>query len=313
MKYITSDRHRHSTDEEDVESEEAELGEEEEEEEDGNEPGPSGREHVYDVEGMHEKLEDICWVSEGAWEETLMITNKDDAFVENVDDDLARELAFYNQALTSTHEAIRRFESAGSPWLRPTDYYAEMVKTDQHMAKVKEQLMFEQKQIELAEERRKQREQKQYSKQVQAERIKEKAQDKKRQIDSISKLRKSREKSGFAGELDYDAEIKNLDKGRQMGSAKVHDRNRPGGKNSPQVNKKRQAKNAKFGFGGSKRIAKQNDAYSSASMDGYKAPGKFSSGKQGKGKGVGLKAKGGVKKARPGKAKRQNIKGKSSR
>ena len=43
--------------------------------------------------------------------------------------------------------------------------------------------------------RRKQREQKQYSKQVQAERIKEKAQDKKHQIDSISKLRKSREKS----------------------------------------------------------------------------------------------------------------------
>jgi hypothetical protein len=39
-----------------------------------------------------------------------------------------------------------------------------------------------------------------------------------------------------------------------------------------------------IGFGGSKRIAKQNDAYSAASMDGYKAPGKFSSGKQGKGK-----------------------------
>ena len=47
--------------------------------------------------------------------------------------------------------------------------------------------------------RRKQREQKQYSKQVQAERIKEKAQDKKRQIDSISKLRKTREKSVSEG------------------------------------------------------------------------------------------------------------------
>ena len=47
--------------------------------------------------------------------------------------------------------------------------------------------------------RRKQREQKQYSKQVQAERIKEKAQDKKRQIDSISKLRKTREKSVSVG------------------------------------------------------------------------------------------------------------------
>lgn len=43
--------------------------------------------------------------------------------------------------------------------------------------------------------RRKQREQKQYGKQVQAERVKQKAQDKKRQIDSISKLRKQREKS----------------------------------------------------------------------------------------------------------------------
>ncbi len=43
--------------------------------------------------------------------------------------------------------------------------------------------------------RRKQREQKQYSKQVQTERLKQKAQDKKRQIDGISKLRKQREKS----------------------------------------------------------------------------------------------------------------------
>ena len=57
------------------------------------------------------------------------------------------------QAMSSTQEAICKFEKASTPWLRPTDYYAEMVKTDQHMAKVKEQLMFEQKQIELAEER----------------------------------------------------------------------------------------------------------------------------------------------------------------
>ena len=55
--------------------------------------------------------------------------------------------------MSTAQEAIRKFEKAGTPWLRPTDYYAEMVKTDQHMAKVKEQLMFEQKQIELAEER----------------------------------------------------------------------------------------------------------------------------------------------------------------
>lgn len=119
--------------------------------------------------------------------------------VPNVEDDLARELAFYNQALAAAQAAIGRFESAGVPWLRPPDYYAEMVKSDEHMAKVKEQLMFEQRQIELAEERRKQREQKMYGKQVQAERTREKSADKKGQIDQISKLRKQRVKSVSRG------------------------------------------------------------------------------------------------------------------
>lgn len=50
-------------------------------------------------------------------------------------------------------EAIKRFEAAGIPWQRPPDYYAEMVKSDEHMAKVKDRLMYEQQQIEQAEER----------------------------------------------------------------------------------------------------------------------------------------------------------------
>ena len=63
----------------------------------------------------------------------------------------------------------------------------------------------------------------------------------------------------------------------------MHDRNRPGaGGSGGPVNKKRQAKDSKFGFGGSKRLSKQNDAYSSASMEGYKGPGKAGGGKSGK-------------------------------
>ncbi len=88
---------------------------------------------------------------------------------------------------------------------------------------------------------------------------------------------------GFAGELDYDAELQNLDRARSRPGAKVHDRNRPGGAGgSGPINKKRQAKDSKFGFGGSKRLSKQNDAYSSASMEGYKGPGKAGGGKSGK-------------------------------
>ena len=57
------------------------------------------------------------------------------------------------QALGAAQEAIRKFEAASTPWQRPPDYYAEMVKNDDHMAKVKQQLMHEQEQMEAVEQR----------------------------------------------------------------------------------------------------------------------------------------------------------------
>ena len=68
-------------------------------------------------------------------------------------DDMARELAFYHQGAAAAHAAIQHFEEAGASWRRPPDYYAESVKSDGHMSKVKEQLMYEQKLIEEAEQR----------------------------------------------------------------------------------------------------------------------------------------------------------------
>ena len=57
------------------------------------------------------------------------------------------------QALGAAQQAIRKFEAASTPWQRPLDYYAEMVKSDEHMAKVKQQLMHEQEQMEAVEQR----------------------------------------------------------------------------------------------------------------------------------------------------------------
>jgi rRNA-processing protein EBP2 len=73
--------------------------------------------------------------------------------VPDVHDDLTRELAFYNQGRAAAQEAIRQFEGARVVWHRPADYYAESVKSDGHMAKVKQQLMHEQQLIEEAEQR----------------------------------------------------------------------------------------------------------------------------------------------------------------
>jgi glutamine synthetase adenylyltransferase len=47
------------------------------------------------------------------------------------------------------------------------DYYAEMLKTDEHMAFVKERLIVENKKIEAAERARKQRDNKKFGKKVQ--------------------------------------------------------------------------------------------------------------------------------------------------
>ena len=57
------------------------------------------------------------------------------------------------QALDAAKQAVSRFEQADIPWARPADYYAEMVKSDQHMSQVKQQLVHQQDQIEGADER----------------------------------------------------------------------------------------------------------------------------------------------------------------
>lgn len=58
-----------------------------------------------------------------------------------------------HQGLAAAKVAIERMKAAGVAWKRPVDYYAEMVKSDGHMRKVKDQLMFQQRQIDQAEER----------------------------------------------------------------------------------------------------------------------------------------------------------------
>ena len=52
---------------------------------------------------------------------------------------------------------------------------------------------------------------------MQAERLKEKAQAKKSSINAVSKLRKQRQKSGFQGELDMDAELAAMNKHQNNG------------------------------------------------------------------------------------------------
>lgn len=216
-----------------------------------------------------------------------------------------------SQALEAAKTAINKFEQSGVAWCRPTDYYAEMVKSDDHMARVKEQLLFEQKKIEESAQRRKDREAKKFAKQVSAQRKKEKAQEKKSSINNVSALRKQRQKSGFSNDVDVDAELDKMVNGQNRGNQnklKIGERFKARDKS-----KKRAARDSKYGFGGPKKSKKQNDAYSAADVDGYK-PSKFDDGVARKvgGKFGGKGAAGGVKKGgkspqRPGKSRRQSM------
>jgi rRNA-processing protein EBP2 len=54
----------------------------------------------------------------------------------DINDDLQWELAFYKQALHAAVEGRQNLLAEGIPFTRPTDYFAEMVKDDEHMEKV---------------------------------------------------------------------------------------------------------------------------------------------------------------------------------
>ena len=64
------------------------------------------RQTIYNTEALHDKLEDISWTIEQPWVETQVITHAEATQVDSVDDDLARELAFYNQVQSKAIVAV---------------------------------------------------------------------------------------------------------------------------------------------------------------------------------------------------------------
>ncbi|KAL6131903.1 hypothetical protein ACLB2K_070276 [Fragaria x ananassa] len=253
----------------DVSDSELEQESEEESEEEGDvrlaEPSQNA---TYNKDGLLEKLADMSWPENAKWIDKLTLDIDQEQPVD-VNDDLTRELAFYTQALNGTRMAFEKLQGMGLPFLRPEDYYAEMVKSDSHMEKVKSRLLVEKKNMEEAEERRKAREAKKLSKEIQNQKLKERAKQKKESIESVKKWRKQRQQSGFAGgdkgsELDSAFEDgKPFEKSSKKRPA-VAPGDRSGGKakyaGKGKKPKKREVKDSKFGFGGRKGSRKQNVA-----------------------------------------------------
>ncbi|KAJ2159316.1 RRNA processing protein [Coemansia sp. RSA 552] len=225
------------------------------------------------------------------WIQRCDITSSEPIVVEKTENDLDRELKFYQQGLEAAIQGKQEVQKAGVPFSRPDDYFAEMVKSDAHMSRIRQRLLTQQKGIQNAEEAKKQRELRKYGKKIQQEKLKDREDQKKAALDKIATIKKRLRSGDLGGTDDFDIDVDSDGEGAGAGAQRAAGK-KPG-KHTPGM--KRQAKNKKFGYGGKKRGLKRNTADSASDMSGFSA-------KQNKSTSFGG---GGGKSKRPGKAKRQ--------
>lgn len=112
--------------------------------------------------------------------------------IPDVSDDLQRELAFYTQCLDAARQGRTKLLAEGVPFSRPKDYFAEMVKEDAHMEKIKAKLIEEASAKKASAEARKQRDLKKFGKQVQVAKLQERQKAKRETLEKIKTLKRSK-------------------------------------------------------------------------------------------------------------------------
>lgn len=180
--------------------------------------------------------------------------------------DFRRETMFHRQAQGAVVDAIARIKKLGIPAIRPDDYFAEMAKTDNHMQKIRENLMKKQMIAQRSEKVRQMRQQRKISKQMQVEATLKKHAEKRKMLEEVKKYRK-----GIRQDLDFLEDKKKPQ--YKSGNRKL----------DPKVQAKIKMKNAKYGYGGKKRDSKRNTKSSSADVSEYRKPQKPGQGRKGKG------------------------------
>ena len=90
-----------------------------------------------------------------SWLENLTIISDDEIDQNlNPDDDIKRELYFYNLAKQNAINGLIKLKKLGEKINRPDDYFVEMLKSDEQMANVKKQIIKEQQFIKKFEQKK---------------------------------------------------------------------------------------------------------------------------------------------------------------
>lgn len=212
---------------------------------------------INNTKALNQALETIQlpWAKH-SFQEHQSITSQEntDSKIKDIYDDTERELAFYKQSLNAVIQARAELKRLKVPFLRPLDYFAEMAKSDEHMDKIKTQLVRDASEKKAREDARRQRDLKKFGKQVQVATLQKRQLEKKETLDNIKNLKKKRKSNEITGD-DFDVAVE------EETESRAEKYGRP--------NHKRSAKNAKYGQGGLKRFKRKNDAASSADISGF--------------------------------------------
>lgn len=119
------------------------------------------------------------------------VTGTEPTQIEDVDDDLGREQALYAQSLAAVHEARSRLKKEGVPFSRPADFFAEMVKSEEQMGKVRQKMVDEAARKKASSDARRQRDLKKFGKAVQVAKLQERDKAKRETMEKINVLKRS--------------------------------------------------------------------------------------------------------------------------
>lgn len=119
------------------------------------------------------------------------ITTAEPVSIPDVDDDLNRELAFYKQSLDAVVQARALLKKEGTGFSRPTDYFAEMVKSEEHMGRVRQKLVDAAAGKKASADAKRQRDLKKFGKQIQIAKLQERDKSKRETLEKINSLKRS--------------------------------------------------------------------------------------------------------------------------
>ena len=122
------------------------------------------------------------------WLENLSIISKEEVNKNlNPDDDIKRELIFYNIAKETAIEGLKNLKKFGEKINRPDDYFVEMLKSDEQMGNIKKQIIKEQQSIKKFEQKKQQLQNIKFAKSMKDFQNKEKSAFKRRTNEGIEK------------------------------------------------------------------------------------------------------------------------------